>query len=106
MAPFIVVVGYPNKPDARFDDDFYINKHMKHLGEVWGPKGLRSWSVTKPLEDANNILVQAVITWESMEAWKTASASPEAKDIFGDIPKFTNIEPTIIKGEVVGAWSA
>ncbi|KAI1638932.1 ethyl tert-butyl ether degradation EthD [Biscogniauxia mediterranea] len=106
MAPFIVIVGYPNKPDARFDNDFYINKHMKHVAEVWGPKGMRSWSVIKPLEDANNMLLQVVITWESMEAWKAAGASPEAKQIFADISKFTNIEPTMVKGEVIGAWSS
>ncbi|KAI1500241.1 ethyl tert-butyl ether degradation EthD [Biscogniauxia marginata] len=101
---FIVVVSYPHKPEARFDIDHYVNVHMPHVSKIWGPVGLRSWAVTQPIDP--EYVIQAVVTWESMEAWKTASQGPEAKGIFDDVPKFTNLDPLIVKGGVLSSWKA
>lgn len=46
--------------------------------------------------------VGCVLEFDSMDSFKKAGASPEAAEIFGDIPNFSNEKPSIIAGEVTG----
>lgn len=47
--------------------------------------------------------VAATLDFESMDKWKGALANAEtAGKIMGDIPNFSNREPIILPGEVVG----
>lgn len=46
--PAVVTVAYPRPEGAvKFDIKYYIDKHMPLVGKTWGPKGLKSWTVTE-----------------------------------------------------------
>jgi hypothetical protein len=50
--PAIITVAYPRPSgEVKFDLKYYIETHMPLVDKTWGPKGLKSWTVTerKPL---------------------------------------------------------
>ena len=68
---------------------------------TWGSHGLRSWEVVK-FESGAPYQVQATMTWDSIEAWKTATKRPDAAQIFSDIHNYTAAKPVSMPGTVQG----
>lgn len=101
----VVTVIYPNTEGAKFDMDYYLSKHMPLVSEKWGPHGLTHWRITHFTSTASGdkppYLVEAKLEFESEEAFKKA-ASAEGKEVFGDVPKFTDIQPSVLFGEIKG----
>ncbi|KAI0178127.1 hypothetical protein BJ166DRAFT_39997 [Pestalotiopsis sp. NC0098] len=103
--PAVVTVAYPRPEGAvKFDIKYYIDKHMPLVGKTWGPKGLKSWTVTEHAEGP--YVVQAILHWESTEKFGTAAEGDGGPEIFADVANFTDIQPIVLKGEVAGTWSA
>ncbi|KAJ4288155.1 hypothetical protein N0V90_012172 [Kalmusia sp. IMI 367209] len=100
--PAHVNVLYPRKDGATFDMKYYLATHMPLVSKSWSSYGLKGYKVTQYAEDAP-YTVGCLLEWESIEAFKKAGAGPEAADVFGDIPKFSNEKPTLIAGELVGS---
>jgi len=93
-----VNVLYPNNAGATFDMDYYLAKHMPMVRERMG-SALKSMSVDKGVngglpgtEPAYQVVT--ALGFESVEAFQQAFV-PHAPEIQGDIPKFTNVVPTI-----------
>jgi uncharacterized protein (TIGR02118 family) len=98
-----VNVLYPNNAGATFDMDYYLAKHMPMVRERMG-SALQSMTVDRgmngglPGTEAAYQVVTA-LGFESVEAFQAAFV-PHAPEIQGDIPKFTNVAPTIQISEV------
>ena len=99
-----VNVLYGDSPDSTFDMDYYLKKHMPMVGEKLGT-ALKGMSVEQGLRGAQPgtaatvFRVLATLQFDSVDAFERAFA-PVANDILGDIPRYTNIAPTIQISEV------
>ena len=104
MAAAITVL-YPNVDDATFDLRYYLDSHMPLVMKLFGPHGITGWRVAHvvgtPTGDRAPYSVVATLEFPTPEAFKAALAA-EAKSILGDVPNFSNKDPIIMIGEVVG----
>ncbi|MEF7612979.1 EthD family reductase [Aquincola sp. MAHUQ-54] len=99
-----VSVMYPNTPGARFDHDYYRDRHMPMVQERLGP-ACRSYTVDKGLAGGApgsppTYVGMCTLFFDSVEAFQTAFG-PQAKEILGDIPNYTDLQPVIQISEVV-----
>lgn len=81
--------------------DYYLSSHMPLVGKLWGPSGLTSWKVIKFGED-QPYAVQATLEWSDLSAFQKAAAGEHTAQIMGDVTNFSDKNPTLIPGEVVG----
>ena len=104
MATAITVL-YPNVDDATFDMDYYLGRHMPLVAARFGPYGMTGWRVARfvgtPSGGASPFSVVATLEFGSGEAFKSALTA-EGGVVMGDVPHFTNTQPTLMIGEVVG----
>lgn len=96
-------VLYPNSAGATFDMDYYLGKHMPMVRERMG-SALKGMSVEQGMSGAlpgsqPAYQVVTALGFESVEAFQAAFV-PHAPEIQGDIPRFTNVVPTIQISEV------
>jgi uncharacterized protein (TIGR02118 family) len=93
-----VSVLYPNRPGAKFDMNYYCEKHMPMVRQKLGAackqiaveKGIAGMAPGAPAA----FVAMGHIYCDSAEAFQAAFA-PHAQAIMGDIPNYTDIEPTI-----------
>jgi uncharacterized protein (TIGR02118 family) len=97
MAPTTVTVLYPST--STFDMTYYKSTHMPLVQKSWGQYGLQSWRIIQ-LAPGAPYSVQAILEFSSAEDLQKAQASPEAKDVMEDIPKFSSEKPVFLGGEV------
>jgi uncharacterized protein (TIGR02118 family) len=98
-----VNVLYPNNSGATFDMDYYLNKHMPLVQQRLGAalKGMtidHGLSGVQPGTEAA-YKVMLAMQFDSVDAFERAFG-PVAGEIQADIPKYTNIVPTIQISEV------
>jgi len=90
-----LAVYYPWQADAKFDYDYYRDKHLKMLAELYG-KSVSKMQVRKGLRkgDGSSPVFVTALTVEirSMEAYEAASKEHLPK-LRADIANFTNIVP-------------
>ncbi|WP_429324171.1 EthD family reductase [Paraburkholderia sp. GAS348] len=99
-----VSVMYANTPDARFDHEYYRDRHMPLLKKCMGEaclyytvdKGLAGGSPGEPA----TYVAMCHFFCDSVESFQT-DVGPHAKEIFGDIPNYTDLVPTLQISEVV-----
>jgi uncharacterized protein (TIGR02118 family) len=99
-----VSVMYPNTPGARFDHAYYRDKHMPLVAARFG-KHLLYYSVDKGLAGGTpgapaSFIGMCHLFCESVEAFQ-AGMGPNAAEIMGDIPNYTDLAPVIQISEVV-----
>ncbi|PNS19231.1 hypothetical protein CAC42_2408 [Sphaceloma murrayae] len=98
--PASITVLYPQGAD--FNLDYYLKSHMPLVSKTWTPEGLKSWKVVQLPED-QPYGIQAILEFESMDAFKAASTGESAKSVLGDIPNFCDKQPIFLTGPVVGS---
>ena len=94
---------YPGGAGNRFDMTYYLNNHMPMVRQTLG-SAVRGVSVEQGLagaepESAPAYLAMGHLLFDSVEAFQECFA-PHAQAILGDIPNYTNIQPTIQISEV------
>lgn len=99
-----VSVMYPNNPDARFDHEYYRDKHMPLVKARMGDS-CKSYTVDKGLAggapgEPAAYVGMCHIYCDSVEAFQ-AGFAPHAKEIMADIPNYTDLTPVIQISEVV-----
>ena len=96
-------VIYPITEDTHFDMDYYLATHMPMVGEHMGAH-IESTLVTKGLAGGPDVpppfYAVATMTFADQEAMNAAMAA--APPVIADIPNFTNTQPHMLVGEVVG----
>jgi uncharacterized protein (TIGR02118 family) len=98
-----VSVLYPNNEGSSFDMDYYCNNHIPMVQEKLGAACKRvaveqGLSGGDPASRASYIAM-GHLYFDSVEAFQ-ASFGPHAKAIMGDIPNYTDIQPTLQISEV------
>jgi uncharacterized protein (TIGR02118 family) len=99
-----VSVMYPNKPGARFNHEYYRDKHMPLVKSRMGAtckyytvdKGLAGGAPGEPA----TYVGMCHIFCDSVEAFQ-AGFGPHAKEILADIPNYSDLTPVIQISEVV-----
>ena len=99
-----VSVMYPNTAGARFDHEYYRNKHMPLVKARMGD-ACKSYTVDKGLGGGTpgapaTYVGMCHIFCDSVEAFQ-AGFGPHAQEIMGDIPNYTDLSPMIQISEVV-----
>jgi uncharacterized protein (TIGR02118 family) len=95
---------YPNTPNARFDYDYYLNRHMPLVEKLMG-EHLKSYSIEKgvaggaPGQPAVYLVICRLFS-ESIQDFQ-AGFGPHAKEIRGDMANYTDIVPTIQFSEII-----
>lgn len=99
-----VSVMYANTPGARFDHEYYRNKHMPLVKKKMGDS-CKSYAVDKGLAGgapgvAAPYIGMGHLFCDSIEAFQ-AGFGPHAQEILADIPNYTDVTPIIQISEVV-----
>jgi uncharacterized protein (TIGR02118 family) len=101
-----ISVLYPNEPGKKFDLDYYINKHMKLVRDRLGAFGVTRTEVDKgvaggaPGSSAPYVAIGHVYASSLADFQK--GMGQHGKEILGDIPNYTNIQPQIQISEIAG----
>lgn len=99
-----VSVLYPNSDGKHFDMDYYVNSHIPLVGKLLGDS-LKSATVEKGLGSAQPGSIAPFagmgnMYFDTVEDFGN-SFGPNADQIMGDLPNFTNIEPIVQISEVM-----
>jgi uncharacterized protein (TIGR02118 family) len=94
---------YPNEEGKKFDMGYYFNKHIPMVQQMLGAACKRV-AVEQGLGSAEpgsqaTYLIMFHLYFDSVEAFQ-AAFGPHAQAIMGDIPNYTDIQPTIQISEV------
>lgn len=104
-----VSVIYANKPDVRFDHEYYREQHLPLIKRRMGP-ALNYYTIDKGLAGGApgtpaTYVGACHLMCDSVGAYQTAFG-PYAKEILGDIANFTDVTPLVQISEVVVENSA
>ena len=95
-----ISILYPWTPDARFDMEYYLHKHMPlSIGRLRTHSGFRAVSVERGIaggEPGSQAPFVAVCEYlfETLDDF-IAAFTPHASVLQADIPAYTNISPVI-----------
>jgi uncharacterized protein (TIGR02118 family) len=93
------------KHGVRFDDAYYVSKHLPLVGSVMGPHGLKSVEVVKvnPTPDGSRPPYQVFFSayFESAAGLQNAMQSPKIGEVMADIQNFYDGMPDVLIGDVV-----
>jgi uncharacterized protein (TIGR02118 family) len=93
---------YPNTEGSTFDYDYYMSTHVPLVAGFFGDALVRG-TVSKGEDfggEATPYLCVSVLEIDSMESLGAAFAA-HAGEIMGDIPNFTNVQPTMYVGTIL-----
>ncbi|HML27383.1 MAG TPA: EthD family reductase [Hyphomicrobium sp.] len=93
-----VSVLYPNQPNARFNHEYYRDKHMPMVKQKMGD-ACKYYTVDKGIAGAApgtppKYIGMCHIFCDSVEAFQEGFG-PHAKEIMADIPNYTDLTPVI-----------
>ncbi len=99
-----VSVMYTNKPGARFDHDYYRDKHMPLVKTLMGDS-CRFYTIDRGLAggapgEPAPFIGMCHIYCDSVEDFQ-AGAGPHLDEIMADIPNYTDLAPLMQISEVV-----
>ncbi|HBH03070.1 MAG: ethyl tert-butyl ether degradation protein EthD [Candidatus Rokubacteria bacterium RBG_16_73_20] len=102
-----ISVLYPSGEGKKFDVDYYVKKHMPLVRERMGTLGLRRIEVDRGLAGGAPgapapFACVGHLYFDTVEAFQQAIA-PHGKELFADVPNFTNIAPQVQISEVLSA---
>jgi uncharacterized protein (TIGR02118 family) len=93
------------KNGVRFDESYYISKHLPLAGAVMGPHGVKSVEMIKmtATPDGSKPPYQVIFSayFDSAAGLQAAMQDPRIGEVMGDIPKFHDGAPDVMIGEVV-----
>lgn len=99
-----VTLLYANGEGTTFDMDYYESKHMPMVAELLGD-ALKYYKIDKGMagrspEEPVPFLAVGYLFFDQLSDYETAFG-PVAQQIIGDIPNYTNTQPTLLISEVV-----
>ena len=99
-----VTILYPNGDGKTFDMDYYAKKHMPMIANLLGDS-LKHLAIDRGIagrtpDDPIPYLAIGYLYFDNLSAYRDAFG-PHAKQIIGDIPNYTNIQPILQISEVL-----
>jgi len=101
---YCVTVAYPRKDGGKFDFDYYAKKHIPMVTRYLGANSIKAEirkGIASPDGSPASFVCIASIWINSIEEFQ-ATLTEHGKEIMGDIPNYTNIQPILQVDEVVG----
>jgi uncharacterized protein (TIGR02118 family) len=99
-----VTVLYPTTDGAHLDLDYYRDRHMRMVAELWRPMGLRNVRVLagKPGSDGAPppYALMTTLEFDDLAAFG-AAVKAHGATLFGDVPNFTSIKPITQISEIM-----
>jgi uncharacterized protein (TIGR02118 family) len=95
-----VTVIYPNKSDAKFDFDYYTNKHIPFVAKLVGKSIEVRRGISSMTGSSATFVCVATIPIDSVASFQTLFAQ-HGPEILADIPNYTNIEPIVQFDEIL-----
>jgi uncharacterized protein (TIGR02118 family) len=93
------------KHGVRFDENYYISKHLPLTGSVMGPHGVTNLEMVRvtAAADGSNPPYQVIFSayFESAAGLQNAMQSPRIGEVLSDIQNFYDGAPDVLIGEVV-----
>lgn len=101
--PVSLQVLYPTDGGTTFNHDYYLDTHMKLVGEHMGAH-IQSTLVTRGVAGGPDTPAgyHAVATMVFADQAAMDAALAASAPVMADIPQFTNSKPQILIGAVVG----
>ena len=101
-----VSVYYPNETGKKFDIDYFANKHMALVHQRLDSLGLTRSEVEKGISDTDpnappRFVAVGALYFDTVEHVHE-SFMTHGKEILGDAPNYTDIQPQFLISEVVG----
>lgn len=99
-----VSVMYPHQPGARFDMDYYRDRHMPMIRQRMGAACLH-YAIDSGIGGGRPgapppYAAMCHIHCDSVEAFD-AAFGPHAKEILADVPNYTDLQPVMQISDVV-----
>ena len=99
-----VTLLYANGEGKKFDMDYYANKHMPMVASLLG-ESLKFFRIDKGIsgrtpDEAVPYLAIGHLYFNKLSDYES-SFGPNAQQIVGDIPNYTNIQPVLQISEVL-----
>ncbi len=93
-----VMILYPNEEGKTFDMDYYSQKHMPMVAELFGAP-LKSYSIDRGIagrtpEEPVPYIAIGCFYFDQLSDYDNAFG-PNAEKILSDIPNYTNIQPVV-----------
>ncbi|KAH6974537.1 hypothetical protein BKA56DRAFT_619479 [Ilyonectria sp. MPI-CAGE-AT-0026] len=96
---------YPNDADATHDLEYYKNFHMPLMQKHWTKYGLKRWTVSELLPNADGsplpYVFYGVIELESVEQLQAAFLDAAADEMANDVKNYTSVKPVVLVGKIV-----
>jgi uncharacterized protein (TIGR02118 family) len=92
-------VIYPSHEGARFDVSYYRSSHIPLAMKVMKATSVMLIEGVPMGNAAAPYAMIAHFEFASADALKAALANPEMADVRADVPKFTDIKPTVMLGK-------
>jgi len=93
------------KHGIRFDEAYYLSKHLPLVGSVMGPYGVKSVEVVKvaTTADGSKPPYQVIFSayFDSLAGLQSAMQSPRMGEVLEDVQKYYDGMPDVLIGEVV-----
>jgi uncharacterized protein (TIGR02118 family) len=93
------------KHGVRFDEDYYLSKHLPLASAIMGPFGVKNVEVVKisAAPDGSKPAYQFIFSayFESPEALQKAMQGPRMPELLGDIANYYDGSPEVLIGEVL-----
>jgi len=101
-----ITVLYEHVDVATFDLDYCTAKHMPLVDEKFKPFGITGWRVIKavgtPFGGKPLYSIIANLEFDTADQFK-AAVSAEGGPVFGAGPNFSNEDPIVVIGDLVGS---
>ncbi|MDX1558981.1 MAG: EthD family reductase [Marinobacter sp.] len=99
-----VSVLYPKTPESTFDISYYRDNHMAlvrdRLGSACKRTAIESGIAGGAPGEGPTYIAMGHLYFDSVDQFQ-ATFGPHAEEILGDIPNFTNVQPTVQISEVI-----
>lgn len=92
-----LVVAYPRHEGARFDTEYYESTHVPLVEKNWGPAGMRGAEILYPAGDDQPFACMILLDFPDDASIDAAMRSDGTPEVMGDVPKFTDIQPTVYR---------
>ena len=98
-----ISVLYPNSDGAKFDMSYYCTSHMPMVNRLLG-SSVKGMGVDQGIGGFGPgslapFVAVGHLMFDSVEAFQ-AAFEPHAQEIMGDIPNYTNLQPSIQISEI------
>jgi len=93
------------KYGIRFDQDYYVSRHLPLAATVFGPHGLKNVEVMRvtATPDRSKPHYQLIVSayFESAAGLQNAMQSPQMSQVLADVQNYYDGVPDVLIGEVV-----